>query len=84
MAEQHNIDHLQLYKYFTLPCSVVDTDGTGQGVIVKFVQFYLKIYEDDQGYSYTIHWYRYGENMPFQTDHVDQNYFRRWVEIHNL
>lgn len=84
MSCAHSIDHLQLYKYFHLPCTVVDTDGIGTGVIVKFVEFYLKIYEDDQGYSYTIHWYHYGESMPFHTDHVGQEHFHRWVDMHNL
>ena len=78
------MDHLQLYQYFHQPCTIVDTAGSCQGVIVKFVNFYLKVYEDDHGYSYTIYWYRYNENQPFAEDHVKHEQFHQWVDIHNL
>lgn len=80
----HSIDHLKLKSYFKKPCETVDTSGTGQGVIVKFADFYLKVYEDDHDYAYTIYWYGYGRNVPFKVDHVNQNHFREWVESANL
>lgn len=80
----HSIDHLKLKSYFREPCETVDTSGTGQGVIVKFTDFYLKVYEDDQGYSYTIKWYKYGKDIPFKVSCASQNHFREWVESENL
>jgi hypothetical protein len=59
-----------LQRFFPLPSELLYTEGIGDGIILKFKTFYLKIYDDDYGDGYVIYGYRYHINTPVFTEKV--------------
>ena len=73
-----NMDRFHLREYIDSPCEIIDTSGEGDGEIIKFRTFYIKVYETDN------RWYQYGNAIPFKTEHIDRDCIREWAECHNL
>lgn len=53
-----------LHKNFPLPSKNIPTTGVGEGVILRFNTFYLKIYDDDKSEAYIVQGFRYREQHP--------------------
>lgn len=69
-----------LHELFPLPCEQFRTDGIGDGVILKFKTFYLKIYDDNKdAYAYTIKGYLYNSPNPTIVDLVPYNKMREYA-----
>lgn len=79
-----NMDRFHLREYIDSPCEIIDTSGEGDGEIIKFRTFYIKVYETDNRWTYTVLWYQYGNAIPFKTEHIDRDCIREWAECHNL
>lgn len=75
-----NIDKNELYKLFPLPCESIETTGEGDGIILKFNTFYLKIY-DGQMDEYIIKGYRYNTQIPVFEDVVKYVDIRRYASM---
>lgn len=58
------VDKINIDKFFKIkPISIIRTDGYGDGVILKFKTFYIKIYNDDYD-LYRLLAYRYNAELP--------------------
>ena len=57
-------DPVQIAKIFSHALETFPTTGMADGVIVKYEQFYLKIYNDNSETEDTIHLYRYNNQHP--------------------
>lgn len=69
-----------LHELFPLPCEHFRTDGIGDGVILKFKTFYLKIYDcDSELCSYTVKGYFYCDPNPTIVDIVPYNKMREYA-----
>ena len=74
------VDKINIDKLFKLkPLSIIRTDGYGDGVILKFKTFYLKIYNDDYD-LYRILGYRYNAILPIIEIKVKSPQLREVVE----
>lgn len=74
-------DKENLSKYFPLKCKCEKTTGIGNGVILKFNSFYLKIYESNGGYI--VQGYRYNSsNVRFRYD-IPSKEFSSWASQFN-
>lgn len=69
----------ELSNYFPYPCEIVETTGIGEGTILKFKTFYLKIYNGDNENTYIIKKYRYGCDKVISTDEVPYNRMREYA-----
>ena len=72
------VDKDQLASYFPYPCESFYTTGTREGVILKFVNMYLKIYDDKED-IYLIEVYRYGWQNPISVDKVPSKRIREYA-----
>lgn len=64
---------------FPLPSLVTETRGIGDGLVLKFKTFYLKIY-DDKDDTYIVQGFLYNRVNPVIIDRVKTNQFRRYAE----
>lgn len=72
-------DKSELKDLFPLPCTLVETRGIGNGIILKFKTFYLKIYDDPKEDSYIVKGFRYTESNPVFEDNIRTNRFREYA-----
>ncbi len=69
-----------LHDLFPLPCEQFRTNGVGDGVILKFKTFYLKIYDYDTDVcSYVVQGYLYHNQNPTIVDIVPYNKMREYA-----
>ena len=73
------IDKSELGELFPLPCTLVETRGIGNGVVLKFKTFYLKIYDSIKDDSYIVKGFRYTESNPVFEDKVRMNKIREYA-----
>lgn len=74
------VDKIDIGKLFKIkPLSTIRTDGYGDGVILKFKTFYLKIYNEDYD-LYRILGYRYKADLPLVDIKVKSPQLRETVE----
>ncbi len=85
MGLYNSIDHDELYSCFRTPCvHISDTTGIGDGVIIRFAEFYIKIYDDPDDFAYKIYHYRYGNPNPFRFDHIKSQDLKKWAKSLNM
>lgn len=75
-----NINKNELYKLFPLPCESIETTGEGDGIILKFKTFYLKIYDGKMD-EYIVKGYRYNTQIPVFEDIIKSINMRRYASM---
>ena len=73
----------QLHELFPLPCESFSTAGIGDGVILKFRTFYLKIYDRPKDGAYLVQGFTYNKRNPLIIDHVPWTQMRKYAEQFN-
>ena len=61
------------------PCDVFETRGIQDGNIIKFNQYYIKMYPDNKNSIYRMEYYRYNNDIPFLVDHVHISNISRYL-----
>lgn len=64
-------------SYFPIPCHRIEACGIGEGIILKFRHFYLKIYDGKE--SYIVKGYLYGKQGMIFKDHVPVYDFQKYA-----
>lgn len=72
-------DKTGIAELFPLPCDIVITSGSQEGVILKFKTYYLKIYEDRE--SYYVEGYLYQDPKPTTIDTVSRHRMREFASM---
>lgn len=72
-------DKSDLKELFPLPCTYVETRGIGNGIILKFKTFYLKIYDDLKNDSYIVKGFRYTESNSIFEDSIRTKQMREYA-----
>lgn len=68
----------ELASYFKNVKGVLRTTGTADGVIIKFKDFYLKIYDSNEA-TYLVQGFKYNDNAPTFSDRVKVNEMREYA-----
>jgi len=64
----------EISECFILPHTMVKTTGIGNGFILRFKTFYLKMYPNEKiASTYTVEGYRYNEGIPVFKDCIRLN-----------
>ncbi len=69
----------ELYTLFPLPCESFETKGIGDGIVLKFKTFYLKIYDDSESSAYIVQGFQYGKVNPVIIDRVPWTQMRKYA-----
>lgn len=69
----------EILSYFKNVKGVMRTTGTGEGLIVKFATFYLKIYQGEHGSDYLVQHFKYNNNQAYRFDTVPANEMRLYA-----
>lgn len=72
-------DKNDLASLFPIPCEANDTTGIGDGVILRFKTFYLKIYDYPGGDSWAIQGFIYGYPNPIFVHRVPYHQMRSYA-----
>lgn len=78
-----NINSDDFIKYFHHVIECFHTNGTQEGLILKFCNFYLKVYDNEKNDSYIIEKYCYGIVNPIKVDTVPFNRIREYASYIN-
>lgn len=70
----------EISQYFTLDHEVVETTGFGNGLVIKFNTFYLKIYDDIRNSCHIIEGYLYDHSLPVKTWKVTYGKIKGFAE----
>lgn len=82
MGDIFRSDISYLKDYFPLPCECIRTTGIGDGIILKFKTFYLKIYDaDDKDSHYIVKAYLYGNQQYKFFNYVQYNKIRSYASL---
>lgn len=73
-------DSTQLQDMFKLKPKLVEAAGYGEGKILKFQTFYLKIYPDRANGYYIVQGYQYYRQNPVIIDKVRISQMRKYAE----
>lgn len=76
-------DKDDLPSLFPLPCQYSETRGIGDGCILKFKTFYLKIYDDEPKNGYIIQGYHYNKKGIVFEDRVPINQIKKYASQFN-
>jgi hypothetical protein len=74
------MDINDISRHFKLKHTCIETAGIGDGVIIKFKTFYLKIYEDISGGIYDISKYMYNCSDPSKTWKIPHKHFKHFAK----
>lgn len=72
-------DKINLGELFPMPSEAIRTNGTQDGVILKFTSFYLKIYDALSKDAYIVEGYYYNNPTPIFNDQVPQKDMRQYA-----
>ena len=74
-------DLYSLHEAFLIPCRSCETTGFRDGVILRFQNFCLKIYDDEYENAYIIYGYHYNEAAPKFIYRVKWNDFKKFAAM---
>jgi hypothetical protein len=66
-------------QYFKLDHDATGTTGIGNGVIIKFKTFYLKIYDDIRNNHYNVEGYEYSISIPVKKWEIPYNRLKKFA-----